>query len=277
MRVVFGLVLLLGMGLAAFAVYMVNQYMDTQTAALERAREAAATAPVTVEVYAVARPLTYGEQLTKDDLRLIPYVRDVLPEGSYATEEELFPMGVDVPRIVVLPMLENEIIMASKVTEPGVSRGLTALVEPGYRAFPVQGRMAAGFGTLRPDDRIDVYWTGRLRDGREVTNLIKSGLQIIAITGDTGGRDPQNVIVQVTPEEVALLTQAQNSGQLTLALVGTGDMSVSGPVTVDNSALTGEQDEAPAPESPAVEEPRRCFVVQRSGTSRSEVEVECSD
>ena len=172
-------------------------------------------------------------------------------------------------------MLENEVIMASKVTEPGVSRGLTALVAPGYRAFPVQGRMAAGFGTLRPDDRIDVYWTGRLRDGREVTNLIKSGLQIIAIIGDSSA--PENVVVQVTPEEVALLTQAQNSGMLTLSLVGTGDVTETGPVTVDNSALTGEGDVV-APELPVIEEEaRRCFVVQRSGTTRAEVEVECSE
>ena len=38
MRAVFGLVLLVGMGLAGFAVYMVNQYMATQTAQLDRAR-----------------------------------------------------------------------------------------------------------------------------------------------------------------------------------------------------------------------------------------------
>lgn len=277
MRAIFGLVLLTGLGLASFAVYMVNQYMGSQTAALQRAQQAAATAPETIEVYAVSKPLTYGENLTKDDVKVVPYVRDTLPEGTFATEGDLFPMGVDVPRVVTLPMLENEIIMANKVSEPGVSRGLTALVEPGFRAFPVQGRIAAGFGTLRPDDRIDIYWTGRLRDGMEVTNLIKSGVQIIAITGDAEAREPQGVVVQVTPEDVALLTQAQNSGQLTLALLGTGDVAVTGPVTVDNSALTGEQDAAPAAPAPVVEAPRRCFVVQRSGTTRAEVEVECSD
>ena len=274
MRVVFGLVLVFGLGLSGFAVYMVNQYMGSQTAALERARQVAATAPDTIEVYAVATPLTYGQHLTKDDVRIVSYVRDTLPEGAFATEEELFPMGVDVPRVVTLPMLENEIIMASKVSEPGVSRGLTALVEPGFRAFPVQGRITAGFGTLRPDDRIDIYWTGRLRDGREVTNLIKSGVQIIAIMGEGGA---ESVVLQVTPEDVALLTQAQNSGQLALSLVGTGDVAVTGPVTVDNSALTGESDAAPAPQAPAAEAPRRCFVVQRSGTTRVEVDVECSD
>lgn len=277
MRAVFGLVLLVGMGLAGFAVYMVNQYMATQTAQLDRARQIAAQALATVDVYVTTRSVTYGEQLTADDVRLVPYPRDYLPEGTFATEQALFSQGTETPRVVVLPMITNELVLTTKVSEPGASRGLTALVEPGFRAFPVEGRVAAGFGILRPDDRIDVYWTGRLRDGREVTNLIKSGLQIIAVLGDAGNRGgPQSVVVQVTPEEVALLTQAQNSGQLTLALVGTGDLSETGPVTVDNSALTGEQDIVAAP-APMVEEARRCFVTQRSGTQSVQVEIDCSE
>lgn len=273
LRAIFGLVLLAGLALAGFAVYMVSQYMEGQNAALQSARQVALNAVATTEAYAVTRPLTYGDLLTSDDVQIIPYVREFLPEDTFLTEEDLFPMGVDVPRVVVLPMQANEVIMSNKVSEAGASRGLTALVEPGFRAFPVQGRIASGFGGLQPDDRIDVYWTGRLRDGREVTNLIKSGVQIIAIIGEGNSA---NVIVQVTPEEVALLTQAQNSGQLTLALVGTGDVEVTGPVTIDNSALTGEQDAVAAP-APVVEEARRCFVTQRSGTTRTQVEIECSD
>ncbi|WP_322889858.1 MULTISPECIES: Flp pilus assembly protein CpaB [unclassified Yoonia] len=277
MRAVFGLVLLVGMGLAGFAVYMVNQYMGTQTAQLERARQIAASALATVDVYAAARPITYGEQLTIDDVRIIKYPRDFLPAGTFATEADLFPLGPQAPRVVVLPMVANEVVISNKVSEAGASRGLTALVEPGMRAFPVEGRVAAGFGILRPDDRIDVYWTGRLRDGREVTNLIKSGVQIIAVLGDGEARGgPQSVVLQVSPEDVALLTQAQNSGRLSLALVGAGDITETGPVTIDNSALTGEQDIV-IEEAPVVEEARRCFVTQRSGTESVQVEIECSN
>lgn len=73
MRAVFGLVLLVGMGLAGFAVYMVNQYMATQTAQFDRARQIAAQALATVDVYVTTRSVTYGEQLTADDVRLVPY------------------------------------------------------------------------------------------------------------------------------------------------------------------------------------------------------------
>lgn len=278
MRAVFGLVLLIGMGLAGFAVYMVKGYFDTQSVQLQRERARAASAIVTVDIYAPTRALTYGELLMPEDVKLIKYARDFLPEGVFQTEEELFPAGLDTPRVVVLPMQINEPILANKVTEPGASRGLTALVEPGMRAFPISGRVAAGFGALRPGDRIDVYWTGLLRNGAEVTNLLKSGLQIIAVTGDQSERGgPQNVVVQVTPEEVALLTQADNSGALTLSLVGAGDEAAVGAIQVDNQQITGEQDvvveAAPEPEP----EEEKCFIIQRSGTERVQVEIDCTD
>lgn len=278
MRAVFGLVLLIGMGLAGFAVYMVKGYFDTQSAQLQRERQRAASAITTVDIYAPNRALTYGELLTADDVTLIKYARDYLPEGVYQTQEELFPAGVETPRVVVLPMQPNEPVMANKVTEPGASRGLTALVEPGMRAFPISGRVASGFGNLRPEDRIDIYWTGRLRSGAEVTNLLKSGLEIIAIIGDESGRGgAQNVVVQVSPEEVALLTQASNSGALTLALVGAGDLSTVAPIQVDNRQITGETEEVVV-EAPVLEpEPERCYVTQRSGTERVQVEIDCPD
>ncbi len=98
MRGVFGLVLLVGMGLAGFAVYMVNQYMDTQASALDRQRELTRAAVQTVDVYSPTRDLTYGDLLTADDVQLIKYARDFLPEGVFSTEEALFPEGLEEER-----------------------------------------------------------------------------------------------------------------------------------------------------------------------------------
>lgn len=276
MRAVFGLVLLVGMGLAGFAVYMVNGYFEQQEIRLQRERQRAASAITTVDVYAPSRDLTYGELITAEDVKIIKYPTEFLPEGVFKTEQELFPAGLDRPRVVTLPMFVNEPVLAAKVTEAGATRGLTALVEPGMRAFPISGRMASGFGDLRPNDRIDIYWTGRLRDGSEVTNLLKSGLQIIAVMGDGNDRGgPQSVVLQVTPEEVALLTQAQNSGTLTLSLFGAGDTSTASSIQIGTREVTGEQEAvieaAPAPA--LVEE--KCYVTQNRGTERIQVEVDC--
>ena len=279
MRLVFGLVLLVGMGLAGFAVYMVKGYFETQEAVLQQERRRAATAVVTVDVYAPTRALTYGEFVTPEDVRLIKYAREFLPEGVFTTEEELFPLGVNMPRVVTRPMEVNEPILSVKVTEPGAPRGITALLEPGMRAFPLPDNVTAAFGEeLRPTDRIDVYWSGTLRNGKSTTSIILSGLEIIAVDepdadGKGGGT---GVVVQVTSEDFAALSAAQQAGRLSLTPVGTGDFTPIGDIQTDIEAVLGIEavvvEEEPEPE---VQEEQRCFVTKRVGTERIQEEVAC--
>lgn len=278
MRGVFGLVLLVGMALAGFAVYMVNQQIEKQNAELARAQQQRDGAVKTVDVYSPNREFTYGEVLTADDVTLIKYAADFLPEGILRDEETLFPPEQPAKsRVVILPILPNEPLTESKLAPPGASRGLTALVAPGMRAFPIQGRVTGGFGTLRPNDRIDLYWTGRLSNGREVTNLLKSSLQIIAVPDETGRQSGiNNVIVQVTPQEVAILTQAQSSGSLTISLVGSGDsIPVATDITVDTQAVTGEVIQEVIVEE-VEEAPEVCYRYERRGTERVQVETPCN-
>lgn len=242
MRGVFGLVLLVGMGLAGFAVYMVNQQIEQTNSQLARAQAQRDGAVQTVDVYTVNKAFTYGEVLTADDVVLMKYARDSLPDGIVREENVLFPPEQAAKsRVVILPIIPNEPLTQSRLAAPGATRGLTALVEPGMRAFPIQGRVTGGFGTLRPDDRIDLYWSGQLANGRSVTQLLKSGLEIIAVPDEESGNGINNVIVQVTPQEVAVLTQAQSSGSLTISLVGSGDsIEVSEGIIADDQSVTGE-------------------------------------
>ncbi|WP_411889239.1 Flp pilus assembly protein CpaB [Yoonia sp. SDW83-1] len=280
MRLVFGLVLLIGMGLAGFAVYMVKGYFDTQEAVLRQERERAASAVVTVDVYAPTRAMTYGELITPEDVKLIKYAEEFLPEGVFKTEEELFPLGIETPRVVTRPMEINEPIMAVKVTEPGAPRGITALLEPGMRAYPLPDNVTEAFAQeLRPTDRLDVYWSGTLSNGRTTTSIILSSLEIIAVDepdadGNGGGR---GVVVQVTPEEFAALAAAQNAGRLSLTPVGTGDNTVVTDINTDIERVLGI--EAPVVEAPperVVEEaPEECFIFQMKGTERVKIQIQC--
>ena len=279
MRGVFGLVLLAGMALAGFAVYMVNQQIEQKNNELARAQQQRDGAVKTVDVYSVNRAFTYGEVITADDVVLIKYAQDYLPEGIVRNEENLFPPEQPAQmRVIVLPILPNEPLTESKLAPPGSSRGLTALVEPGMRAFPIEGRVSGGFGALRPDDRIDLYWTGRLSNGREVTNLLKSSLEIIAVPDGEGGRSGiSNVIVQVTPQEVAILTQAQSSGSLTISLVGAGDSApVASNITVDTQSVTGEIIQEVIVEEEE-EAPEICYRYERRGTERVEFQIPCNN
>lgn len=277
MRAVFGLVLLIGMGLAGFAVYMVDQRLGSQADELARERERARQAVQTVDAYVPARDVTYGDLLTPEDVKLIQFVRDNLPEGVFLTEEELFPEGLTTPRVVKIPMQVNEAILAVKVTEAGAPRGITALLDPGMRAFPLPDGMTRVFaGELRVSDRIDLYWVGSINDGRRISRLVKSGLEIIAIEEgeDRGGR---GVVAQVSQADFADLQVLQSAGTLSLTPVARNDQDGG-----DTSIETSIQDvlgieEVIVEEAPVEVAPEICTRTERRGVETVTIEVPCED
>lgn len=273
MRGVFGLVLLIGMGLAGFAVYMVNQYMDTQSAALQRERERASNVVQTIDIYAPSRDLTYGERLTIDDVKIIKYAVDNLPDGYFQTEEGLFPEGVNVPRVVRIPMRINEPILISKVTEAGAAQGITALLDPGMRAFPLPDELTRSFsGELRNSDVIDLYWSGRVGDGQQISRLVKSRLEIISI--DQGGN---GVVVQVSQEDFADLQVLQSAGSLSLTPIGRNDDEI-GTETIETNIQDVLGIEAVVvEEEPEVVEERICTRRERRGVDIVTLQVPCED
>ena len=280
MRAIFGLVLLVGMGLAGFAVYMVNQYLESQDTALQRERQRANAVVQTVEIYAPSRNLTYGELLRPEDVKLIRYASANLPQDIFSTEEELFPEGIEIPRIVKIPMHVNEPIMNYKVTEPGAPRGIPALLDPGMRAFPLPNALVKDFaGEMRISDRIDLYWIGQL-NGQQSSRLVKSGIEIISmeepdVNGNGGG---QNVFLQVTQTDFADLRVLQAAGSLSLTPVARadeegGDTSIETDIRNALGLEAEVQIEAPEPEAA----PEICTRRERRGINIVSFQVPCSE
>lgn len=286
MRAVFGLVLIVGMGLAGFAIYMVQGYFEQQNAALAAQRAAMAEAVPTVDVMAVNRVIEHGEQIKPEDVIIIRYAEPFLPEGVFRTQEELFPDGLEELRVVTRQMEPNEPILAIKVTEPGEVGGITALLERGMRAFAIKVDVASGVsGFLSPGDRVDVYWTGRVDgidtggNGGEVTRLIQAGIPLVAVdqtseSGRTGATIARTVTVQATPDQVAALAQAQATGKLSLSLVGREDDTIAGTIEVDQASLLGIVPQAVAPQA----EPEQvCTIRTRRGAEVVEIPIPCTN
>ena len=279
MRLVFGLVLLIGIGLAGSAVYLAKDYIGQQQAQLAEAEAAKKAIVPTVEVYVVNKQLRYGQRLTVDDVKKVRWPEEAVPEGAFVSEEELFPKGPEVQRSILRTMEPNEAVMAVKVTEPGQDAGVSSRLSPGKRAFAIRTDVTSGVsGFLRPGDRVDVYWTGQIGQGNDLTKLIQAGIRIIAIdqSADEDRNSPivaRTVTVEVSPEQVATLAQAQSSGRLSLSLVGADDSIVSGSVEVDLRDVLGIEEER------VVEAPKeeKCFVRRRQGEEIISVEIPCSN
>ncbi len=281
MRAIFGLVLLVGMALAGFAVYMAQGYINQTESALNQERSFREQLGEVVPVYVVNKSLAFGAAVTKDDVQTIYWQKAALPEGTFGTEEALFPPDTDKPRYVLRPMEQYEPILALKVTKPGEPAGLVGSLRRGMRAFAVRVDVSSGVsGFVYPGNAVDIYWTGSTPDG-DVTRLIETNVSIIAVdqsaSGDASGGAivAQTVTVAVTPEQVARLAQAQATGRLALSLVGVNDDSVTATVEADSTSLLG----AAAPEQVVTAAPAEqvCTIKTRKGAEVLEIPIPCTN
>ncbi|KNG94808.1 Flp pilus assembly protein CpaB [Pseudaestuariivita atlantica] len=288
MRLVFGLVLVIGLGLAGFAVYMAKNYIGAYQAELARERAVSAKAVKTVGVYVINKPVKYGEKLTTEDVTLVAWPQKALPEGIFTDQEPLFAEGETRPRYALRAMEKFEPVLAVKVTAPGEDAGLTSRLGKGMRAFAIKVDVASGVsGFLRPGDKVDIYWTGRAPGsdpaGRkeDVTRLIETNVSLIAIDQTATSEQSEasianTVTVAVSPQQVAALAQAQATGRLALSLVGTDDETVAEVIEVDQRKLLGIVAEEQV-EAKVIQEKKVCTTRVNKGTEKVEIEIPCTN
>ncbi|CUK04820.1 Flp pilus assembly protein CpaB [Ruegeria denitrificans] len=291
MRAVFGLVLIAGLALAGGAVYLARDYIAQHQAQLARERLAAqqalenAALEGTTGVLVSNRAMKYGERLAKEDVRVVNWPDEAIPEGTFVDMAVLFPEDAKGDRFVLRAMEKDEALMVVKLTNPGEAAGLTSRIAKGKRAFAISVDVASGVsGFLRPGDSVDVYWTGTVSrnlegGGSEITRLIQTNIELVAIDQSagsdlTGTTIARTVTVAATPEQIAALAQAQNTGRLSLALVGVQDDTIASAVEVDQRKLLGIKEAAPAPVQ--VQE-RKCYTKVRRSGEIVQTEIPCTN
>lgn len=274
-------VLVLGLGLAGYGVYMAQVYITESNAALAAARAAAEAQSqagpagiATVKLAVAARPLRYGEPIGTADLRLVDWPANAIPPGAFQSFDEIVP-DPRRPRVALRAMEPHEPVLASKISQPGQPAGIAAMLAPGMRAFTIRVDSGSGIsGTLRPSDMVDIYWTGRGAQG-EVTRLLSSSVRIIALD-ENADQDrsfngvPRSITIEAEPEMVATMAQAQSTGRLSLSVVGLDDERQLAGIEVDSRQLLGVQ---PRNEAPV----ERCTIRTRRGAEVVTIEIPCTN
>ena len=282
MRMIFGLVLMVGLGLAGMAVWMVQGYVAQAQVDVARERAVRLKLGALTEAYVVTKALAYGAPLTKQDVALVLVPKRALPDGTFATEAALFPGAYPKPRTVIRALEKNEMLTATRVTEPGEDAGLTSRLTKGMRAFAIKVDVASGVsGFVKPGDNVDVYWTGSTGGSNgDITQLIETSIRVIAVdqaSNEDRGTEAsvaQTVTVEANPEQVGRLAQAAATGKLALSLVGIGDDTEVSSVEVDSRRLLGIKAAAPIVQAQAE---RTCSVKMRKGSDVVQIPIPCSN
>jgi pilus assembly protein CpaB len=256
------------LGLAAiFGVLsvMIGQRWLSHQANLQRQQIADTTIPqvknppVTTIIVA-ATPLRYGDELTPKNTRVIAWPSEALPQGAFKTLAEL---NIDMKRIVLAPMEENEPILPAKITGPGQRATLSRLISEGMGAATIHVNEIIGVaGFVQPEDRVDVVMTRLVSGGDGGTgahpslsfsDVVLHNIRVLAIGQIVDQKSEKPTIVnavtlEVSPLAAQKLQLAVAGGTLSLFLRKAGEMvdQPSRRVLMSEVGAGTVQDEAPS-------------------------------
>ena len=209
-------------------------------------------------IVVAAVPLGFGSQLTPENVKENSWSANTLPEGAFATKQELLSGG---RRMALVSIAPNEPVLRARVTAPGQRAALSSMLDPGKRAVTVRVddvRGVAGF--IQPGDRVDVVLIrteaeSKLKEG--YSDVILQYVKVLAIDQITGERPEQPTIakavtLEVSSEEAQKILLATNVGRLTLMLRQPAEANAEPVHRVTENDLGGPPKPVAPPPAPAV-------------------------
>jgi pilus assembly protein CpaB len=225
-------------GTFAFGTYRYMQNVPAQAAEVP-----------TSKVVVAAADLQLGAELKPGDLRAIAWPAGAVPEGSFSNPEELVGRGL------ILPVVQNEPFLPSKLAPKEAGSGLPPVIAPGFRALSVRVNDVVGVaGYVLPGTRVDVVATvNPTQQPTDITSkVILTNVLVLAagtkIERDVEGNKPIAVTVVtllVDPVEAERLTLASTEGKIQLALRNPMDQTAPQTPGVRPAGLMGSGASAP--------------------------------
>lgn len=230
------LMLLLALVSGGLAAYLALRYLRQQASPLMAAE------PRRGQVALATRDLPVGTVLTEQDVKLVAWPGEAMPEGFIGSPQAAVGRGV------ITPVRLNEPLLDSKLASKEAGGGLSIAVGEGMRALSVRvDEVVSVAGFVVPGTRVDVLLTIQPPGASEnQTKVILQNVQTLAagqqIQRDKDGK-PQTVTVitlLVTPEQAEKLTLAANQGRIQLALRNTMDTLTTNTPGILASNLLGQ-------------------------------------
>lgn len=190
---------------------------------MQKTPVAASGAPVaTKPVVVAAADLKIGAELKKEDLKVLQWPAASTPEGAFNNADDLVGRGI------IVPMVQNELILPMKLASKEAGSGLPPAIPPGLRAMSVRVNEVIGVaGYVLPGNRVDVIATVSPTDKQTdmTSKVILTNVQVLTagtkIEQDAESNKPMAVSVVtllVNPDEAERLTLASGEGKIQLAL-----------------------------------------------------------
>lgn len=210
--------IVLGLAITVALVTSGLTYNWVQKRTKEKKMASLKTEPVAVAMI----DLSWGTVITKEMIKVLPFLKESLPEGYFPDPGPL------VGRVVIFPVKANEPIFESRLAPLEVKTGgVAAVIGSKKRAVAVKVDKVIGVsGFIHPGNRVDILVTMATdKTSAPVTKTVLENILVLAVGPKMEKKEeeekPTNVEVitlEVAPEEAEKLALAATEGRLQLAL-----------------------------------------------------------
>jgi len=214
---------------ATAAALFTRAWLVSQSTQQPSKTEAAAPAP-SRSIVVTTGEFNYGDKLTAESVKLVPWAGDTLPRGAFLSKEALFPSGD--PRVVLHAMTEGEPVLLHKLLGGASSNALSAKLGEDMKAVTIRVNEVAGMaGLVQPNDRVDVLLTYTEASESEKPGAANSSIvvlmqnvRVLAVDQATQRQNtanpPKAVTLEVATDDAQRLVLGARIGELSLMLNG---------------------------------------------------------
>lgn len=223
-------ILMLGLAVvfAVVAAFLAQSWLRSQVGdAVAPIIVQAAPKPPETTIVVARQPLFYGNELTRQNVKEIPWLASELPVGTFQKIDDLF---VDKKsRIVLRTMEQNEPVLESKISGDDRAATMSAIIPLKMRAITIRVNDILGVaGFIIPGDRVDMLLTREGSGKKLETTLMLQNVQILGIDQQASEdqdepRVVRGITIAVTPAQAQKTVLAASVGTISLALRNRGD------------------------------------------------------
>lgn len=192
------------------------------------------------KVVVAVSPISVGQKITPDQVKLEDRPKGTLPEGTVTDITKV------VDRVSLAEVTIGEALLSSRLAPEGSAAGLSAVIPPGMRAMTVKVDEVIGVaGFVSPGAYVDVVATvmGSGIENDSTSRIILQQVKVLASgkqieNGKEGGPvEVKTVTLQVTPEQAEALALASTAGKLQLVMRNSVDENEVKTTGVNTAAL----------------------------------------
>ena len=211
-------------GVAWVSALLLTWFLYSKTVATQQER--------TLRTVVAAHDMPVGTLLRKGDLKIVAYPERDIPKGAVLDARRAES------RVLLVPLSTNEPVLASKLSDPTSTEGVSSTIQPGYRAVSVQITDVSGVaGLIQPNAKVDVIFTRPGSMAEAATSTILQNVRVLSIgrsvqTGQpVDARTPRSPVVTLvlTPADAQKLELAKNQGKISLTLRNPLDSTLGAP------------------------------------------------